>query len=59
MKFDKEQIIEMLRERGEHDKADKAEQQLPDQVHHEEHKNLLEQIGVDPQEIIGKLGSRF
>ena len=59
MQIDKQQIIQMLRERGDHEKADKAEQQLPDQVDHDEHKNMLEQIGVDPQEIIGKLGSKF
>lgn len=59
MQLDKQQIIQMLREQGEHAKADQAEQQLPDQVDHEEHKNLLQQIGVDPQELIGKLGAKL
>lgn len=59
MQLDKQQIIQMLREQGEHAKADQAEQQLPDQVDHEEHKNLLQQIGVDPHELIGKLGAKL
>ena len=55
MHIDKEQIIQLLRERGEHDKAQKAEQQLPQKVDHEEHQGLLQQFGVDPQELISKL----
>jgi hypothetical protein len=55
MEIDKQQIISMLRERGEHDKAEQAEQQLPDKVDHEQHKDLLDQVGVQPQELVGKL----
>ena len=54
MQIDKQQIIQMLRERGDHDKADEAEQQLPDEVHHEEHQNVLQRLGVDPQELISR-----
>jgi hypothetical protein len=55
MEIDKQQIISMLRERGEHDKANEAEQQLPDKVDHEEHGGMLGQLGVDPQELLGRL----
>jgi hypothetical protein len=55
MQIDKQEIVKLLREKGEDDKAQQAEQQLPDKVDHEEHKNLLEQIGVNPQELISKL----
>lgn len=55
MQIDKQQIIQMLRERGDHDDAEKAEQQLPDKVDHEEHQSLLQQFGINPQELIGKL----
>lgn len=55
MKIDKQQIVKLLRERGEHEKAKQADQQLPDTVDHDEHKGLLEQIGVDPQELISRL----
>ena len=59
MQIPKEKILELLRERGDHDKADQAEQELPDQVDHEEHSDLLSKHGIDPQELIGKLGDRF
>lgn len=55
MEFNKQEIVDLLRERGEHDKANKAEQQLPDQVDHEQHKGFLDQMGVDPQELVSKL----
>jgi hypothetical protein len=56
MEIPKDQIINLLRERGDHDKADQAEQELPDNVDHEEHSGLLEKHGIDPQELTGKLG---
>jgi DNA-binding protein H-NS len=55
MEIDKQQIVQMLRDKGDHDKAQKAEQQLPDKVDHEQHQNLLQQFGINPQELIGKL----
>ena len=59
MHVDKQEIVNFLRERGDHDKAAQAEQQLPDQVHHEEHADLLGKLGINPQELVGKIGSRF
>jgi hypothetical protein len=55
MEIDKQQIVSMLRERGDHDQADQAEQQLPDTVDHEEHAGMLNQLGVNPQELLGRL----
>ena len=55
MQFDKQQILNLLREQGEHEKANQAEQRLPEKVDHEEHKGLLEQLGVNPQELLSKL----
>jgi len=55
VQIDKQQIIQMLREQGDHDKAQKAEQELPDKVDPEEHKNLLQQFGINPQDLISKL----
>jgi hypothetical protein len=55
MEIDKQQIISMLRERGEHDKAEQAERQLPEKVDHEEHGGMLSQFGVNPQELLGRL----
>jgi F0F1-type ATP synthase membrane subunit b/b' len=55
MQIDKQEIVQMLRERGDHDKAQKAEQELPDKVDREEHQDLLRQFGINPQELISKL----
>jgi hypothetical protein len=45
--IDKSQIIELLKSRGENDKAGQAEQQLPDQVDTDQHKGILEGLGLD------------
>jgi hypothetical protein len=52
----KDKIIEFLKERGDHDKAAQAEQELPDQVDHEQHSDLLAKHGIDPKELLGKVG---
>ena len=54
MQIDKAQIIEMLRQQGKNDQADQADQELPDQVDTDQHANLLQQFGLDPQELIQK-----
>jgi hypothetical protein len=53
--IDKEKLIELLREKGQHDKVEHAQQQLPDKVDHEEHAGLLQQLGINPQELLRKL----
>jgi hypothetical protein len=45
--IDKSQIIEMLKSRGEDDKAQKAQSQLPDKVDTDHHKGLLDSLGLD------------
>jgi len=56
MKIDKEMILNLLRSRGEPDKAAQAEGELPDQVDPEEHGGLLKKLGVNPADLGGKLG---
>jgi F0F1-type ATP synthase membrane subunit b/b' len=56
MQIDKSQIIEMLRSQGQEDKASQAESELPGQVDTDQHADLLEKLGVSPQDLIGKLG---
>jgi len=56
MQIPKDKIIELLRSRGEDDKASQAEGELPDQVDTEEHAGLLQKFGIDPQDLISKLG---
>jgi hypothetical protein len=56
MEIPKEQILELLRSQGHHDKAQQADQELPDQVDPEQHSGILERLGIDPKDILGKLG---
>lgn len=55
MPFDKKQVVQMLREKGDEEKAKKAEQELPDKVDPDQHANLLQKFGINPQELISKL----
>ncbi len=54
MQLDKNMVLDLLRERGQQDQADQADQQLPDQVDTDQHAGLLQQFGLDPQELIQK-----
>jgi hypothetical protein len=56
MEIPKDKIVELLKQRGDHDKADQAEQELPDTVDHEQHADLLEKLGIKPQEMLGEIG---
>lgn len=55
MQFDKSQLLDLLRQQGDDQKAAQADSQLPDQVDTEQHSGLLQQLGLNPQELIGKL----
>ena len=55
MEIPKDKVLELLRERGDHDKAEQADKELPDQVDHEQHGDLLQQYGIEPKELAGKL----
>jgi hypothetical protein len=56
MQIPKEQILEFLRSRGEQDKAGQADRELPDQVDTEQHADVLQRLGIDPQDLLGQLG---
>jgi hypothetical protein len=55
MEIPKDKILEFLRQRGDHDKVQQADQQLPDQVDPERDKGILDQLGIDPADLLGKL----
>ena len=59
MEIPKEQILQMLRDRGDHDKAQQADQQLPEKVDPEQHSDVLGKIGIDPSEMLGGAGGKF
>jgi hypothetical protein len=55
MQIPKEKIVELLRGRGQDDVADRADKELPDQVDPDQHADLLDQFGIDQQELASKL----
>jgi hypothetical protein len=56
-KIPKEQVVQHLRDKGEPEKAAKAEKELPDQVDEDEHSDLLQRLEVDAKEVKDKIGS--
>ncbi len=54
MQIDKQQIIDLLRQQGNDQQAQQADQQLPDQVDTDQLSGLLQQLGIDPQELISR-----
>jgi hypothetical protein len=56
MEIPKEKILELLRQRGDNDKAEQADRELPDQVDPERDKGILDKLGIDPQDLLGNLG---
>ncbi|MGY1711688.1 hypothetical protein ACI8AC_19500 [Geodermatophilus sp. SYSU D00758] len=55
MQIDKAQILDLLRSQGDQGKADRADQQLPGTVDTEQHAGLLQQLGIDPMELVTML----
>jgi hypothetical protein len=55
MEIPKDKILELLRQRGDNDKAEQADRELPDQVDPERDRGILEQLGIDPQDLLGNL----
>ncbi|WP_130649187.1 hypothetical protein [Egicoccus halophilus] len=51
MKIDKDQITDMLKQRGDDQQAQQADKELPQQVdtEDEQDQNLLQKFGIDPQ----------
>jgi hypothetical protein len=58
MQVDKSAILGMLRDKGQQDKANQAEQQLPDQVDTDKNADILQRLGINQQEIVEKFMGR-
>jgi len=56
MNIDKDQILQLLRSQGDHDKAEQADKELPGQVDTDRDSGLLAKFGLDPSELMKKLG---
>jgi len=50
MLFDKQHVLSMI---SDPQQREQASQQLPDQVDHEQHGDMLQQFGVDPNQLAG------
>jgi hypothetical protein len=47
MTHQKADVVEHLRKEGHHDKADRAEKELPEHVDRNKDKGLLDKLGID------------
>lgn len=58
MNIDKDQVLQLLRSQGNHDQAEQASKELPDQVDtdNNDHAGMLSKFGVDPSALTSKLG---
>jgi hypothetical protein len=56
MQIPKEQILDFLREQGKGDQVGEADQQLPDQVDTDRDSGLLQKFGINPGDLLTKLG---
>jgi hypothetical protein len=63
MEIPKDKILQLIQDRQGGDQAQQADQQLPDNVDPEQHGGLLQQFGVNPQELLsgglGDIGKRL
>jgi len=56
MEIPKDKVVEFLKKEGRSEQAQKIEQELPEKIDHELHSDVLEKHGVNPQELLGKIG---
>jgi hypothetical protein len=54
MQLDKNDIVDLLRKEGKNEHVQKALQELPDKIDHEQHADLLLKLGVDPGKLAAK-----
>jgi hypothetical protein len=57
VEFDKQTILDEIQKRG--GDHEKAAEELPDKVDHEQHSDLLKKFGVDPDDIMKSAGGRL
>jgi len=56
MQITKDKVVEMLRGQGEADKASRAERDLPDEIDLERDQGVLDELGLDPKELLQRFG---
>jgi hypothetical protein len=55
----KDKILELLKGRGDDQQAQQAQSELPDQVDTDRDQGLLAKFGINVNDLIGGLGSKF
>jgi hypothetical protein len=58
MQIDKSFVIEELRKQGKNEHVQKALQELPEKIDHNEHAAMLEKFGLDPGKLAEKAAER-
>ena len=51
----RQQIVDMLRDRGDHELAARAERELPDEVHPQTHAAALADLGINAADLPGEI----
>ena len=58
MELDKEFVLDELRKAGKNEHVEKAIQELPDKIDHDQHAATLEKFGLDPGKLVEKAAER-
>jgi hypothetical protein len=56
MQIPKDQILSLIRDQAGDTQAQQATNELPDQVDHEQHADLLRKFNIDPQDLLQRFG---
>jgi hypothetical protein len=56
MQIPKDKILDLMRDQGKSDQVGQAEQELPEQVDPERDAGMLEKFGLEPKDVLSKLG---
>lgn len=56
MQIDKQKIVDLLKDRGEDDKAQQADADLPDDVDTGQHQGVLQKLGLGPADLANLVG---
>jgi hypothetical protein len=58
MHIDKELVLDELRKQGKNEHVQKALQELPEKIDHNEHAAELEKLGLDPGKLVEQAAER-
>ena len=58
MQLDKQFVLDELRKQGQSAQVQKAVQELPEKIDHDQHAALLQKFGLDPGKLAGKAAEK-